>query len=160
MSQTTPRRTVIGVGNPDRGDDAAGCWAARIVRHMLPDDVTVVEHNGDATALVARLAGMEAAFLVDACCSGAACGTLHRFDVAAAPLPANAFSLSTHGFGLMEGIELTRILGLLPACCVVFGIEGGHFQYGDALSPPVCASLDEVARRLCAEIVGQEAVRA
>ena len=160
MSHTFARRTVIGVGNPDRGDDAAGCWVARLVRPLLPDDVAVVEHNGDATTLVARLAGMEAAFLVDACCTGAACGTLYRFDVAAAPLPSSTFRLSSHGSGLIDGLELARILGLLPACCVVFGIEGGLFHRGASLSPPVQASLETVVRQLCAEIIGQEAALA
>ena len=34
---------VIGVGNNDRGDDAAGRWVAAALRGSLPGDVVVVE---------------------------------------------------------------------------------------------------------------------
>jgi hydrogenase maturation protease len=145
---------VIGIGNPDRGDDAAGRCVARLVRPMLPDDVRVVEQDGEATALLACLDGVRAAFLIDACASGAPAGTVHRFDAAASPLPSGAFGLSTHGFGLAEGIELARALGQLPSVCVVYAIEGACFEIGAALSPPVRESLAGVASRLRAEFTG------
>jgi hydrogenase maturation protease len=152
MRHGTPRRIVIGIGNPDRGDDAAGRSVARLLRPILPDDVAVTEHNGEATSLLAQLDGAGAAFLVDACASGGSVGTVYRFDAAAAPLPAGAFGLSTHGFGLAEGIELARALGQLPRCCIVYAIEGGCFETGAALSPQVLTSVMDVVRRLLAEI--------
>jgi hydrogenase maturation protease len=152
MRHGAPRRIVIGIGNPDRGDDAAGRYVARLSRPMLPDNVVVVEHDGEATALVACLDGVDAAFLVDACSSGAPAGTVRRFDAAAARLPSVAFGLSTHGFGLAEAIELARVLGQLPPRCVVYAIEAARFEAGAALSPPVRAAAAEVARRLCIEI--------
>lgn len=153
MARAAPRRIVIGIGNPDRGDDAAGREVARLLRGTLPDGVEVVEHNGEATALLARLDGIAAAFLVDACASGAPAGTVRRFDVVAAPLPLDAFGLSTHGLGLSEAIELARTLGRLPSRCIVYAIEGECFEIGAALSPPVGAAAADLARRVAAEIV-------
>jgi hydrogenase maturation protease len=115
----------------------------------------VIEHGGEATSLLAQLDGADVAFLVDACASGGSVGTIYRFDGAAAPLPSGAFGLSTHGFGLAEGIELARALGQLPRCCIVYAIEGGCFETGGALSPQVRTSVVDVANRLWAEISDQ-----
>jgi hydrogenase maturation protease len=137
MSGDASRQLVIGIGNPDRGDDAAGRRVARLLRRMLRNEVEVAEHDGEATALLARLDCAAAAYLIDACASGAPAGTVHRFDAAAAPLPQAAFGLSTHGFGLSEAVELARSLGQLPRRCVVYAIEGQSFELGAPLSPPV-----------------------
>ncbi|MDX3966862.1 MAG: hydrogenase maturation protease [Bradyrhizobium sp.] len=154
MTSARLRRIVLGIGNPDRGDDAAGRRVARLLRWRLPEDVEVAEHDGEATALLARFDGAAAAFLVDACTSGAPAGTVRRFDVSAVPLPEAAFGLSTHGFGLAEAVELARALGQLPPRCVVYAIEGACFAGGAPLSPAVAAAVADVARRLGAEIVG------
>ena len=98
---------------------------------------------------------MTAAFLVDACASGAPAGTVRRFDVAETPLPAAAFGLSSHGLGLAEAIELARALGLLPPSCVVYAIEGQSFAIGAPLSPPVATAVAAVAARLRVEIGGR-----
>ncbi len=139
---------IIGVGNAERGDDGAGRAVARWLRGKLPASVEIVEHNGEVTTLMAELENVERAYLVDACASGAATGTVQRFDVATAPLPQLAFGMSTHGMGLAEAIELARALGQLPECCVVYAIEGGSFAPGVALSPAVTAAVVEVGRRL------------
>jgi hydrogenase maturation protease len=79
-----------------------------------------------------------------------------RFDVGTGPLPQCAFTVSTHGFGLGEAIELARALGSLPPHCVVYAIEGATFEAGAPLSPPVAAAVGDVARRLLAEIIDQK----
>jgi hydrogenase maturation protease len=154
MEITAPRRIVLGIGNPDRGDDAAGRRVAHLLRRMVPDDVEVAEHDGEATALLASFEGAAAAYLVDACASGAPTGTVHRFDIGAAPLPQSLFGLSTHGLGLAEAIELARALGQLPARCIVYAIEGESFELGSALSLPVSAAIAEVVQRLGSEVIG------
>jgi hydrogenase maturation protease len=158
MPGASNRRIVIGVGNPDRGDDAVGRAVARRLLGALPADVEIVEAEGEATALMARLDGAEEAYLVDACASGAAAGTVRRFDVGAGPLPQDAFGVSTHGFGLAEAIELARALGQLPRRCIVYAVEGASFEIGAALSGPVAVAVADVADRLRAEIAVVPAV--
>ena len=46
---------VIGIGNPDRGDDAVGLHVARILRERWPDAIEVAAHDGEPSALLARL---------------------------------------------------------------------------------------------------------
>lgn len=145
---------VLGIGNTERGDDAAGREVARLLRGALPAHVAVEEQEGEATALVARLEGIAAAYLVDASLSGAPPGTIRRFDAAASPLPQHEFGLSTHGFGLASAVELARALGQLPRRCIVYAVEGASFELGAGLSPPVADAVAAVAARLAAEIAG------
>jgi hydrogenase maturation protease len=149
------RWIVIGIGNADRGDDAAGRWAVRLMRSMLPENIEAAEHDGEVLKLLSSFDGVAAAFLVDACESGAPPGTVHRFDVGAAPLAQSLFSLSTHGLGLGEALELGRALGRLPPCCIVYAIEGQSFEVGAPLSPPVSTAVADVAQRLASEISGK-----
>ena len=144
---------VIGIGHPDRGDDAVGRVVAARLRGRVPDAVTVIEEDGEATRLIDQLGRTERAILIDATLSGAAIGTIHRFDAVRDPLPEGVSGMSTHGFGLAEAIELARVLGSLPRQCVVYAIEARSFELGRALSPEVAAAVDAVAERVLAEIM-------
>lgn len=146
------RRRVIGIGNPDRGDDAAGRVVAQRLRGLLPPSVDIVEQDGEAAALLACFENAETAYLIDACASGAPAGTVRRFDAGAAPLPPDVFRLSTHDLGLAAAIELARALDQLPPSCIVFAIEAARVAPGDPLSSPVAAAIGKVADLVCAEI--------
>lgn len=155
MGATEERRLVLGIGNDDRGDDAAGRLVVRALRGMLPGNVDLIEESGEAAALIGRLETVDAAYLVDACASGAPAGTVRRFDVARTALPESVFGLSTHGFGLSAAVELARALGGLPRHCIVYAIEGASFDIGSGPSPAVVDAVQEVARRLASELVSE-----
>jgi hydrogenase maturation protease len=171
MTNDRPDCVVIGVGNPDRGDDAAGPAVARRLQNgimavpELDPDIAqairprIVEHGGEATTLVLQMDGAEQAFLIDACVSGGPPGTIHRFDVSCNAMPAVASGVSTHGFGLAAAVELARALGRLPRRSIVYAIEGASFEAGAPLSPPVAEAVAEVALRLRAEIAACKAGR-
>ncbi len=177
------RRVVVGIGNPDRGDDAAGRLVARRLAamigalssdtlpptpHPVPPSqggrdrvggffgnaVEIYECDGEATEILGCIEGADQAYLVDACVSGAEGGTVHEFDAAAGPLAAARFGISTHGFGLAEAIELARALGRLPAVCMVYAIEGERFETGTGVSPAVARAVDEVAESLSGALGG------
>jgi hydrogenase maturation protease len=152
MARGPHRSLVVGIGNADRGDDGAGRAVARRLRAHVSKDVIVLEHDGEATNLVAKLEGVPAAFIVDACRSGAPAGTVHRLDANQAPLPAAQFGLSTHGLGLATAIELARALSQLPRPCIVYAIEGACFESGAGLSPAVAAAIEPLARRILADL--------
>lgn len=150
MSASRP--IVIGLGNPERGDDAIGRIVLARLRDLLPADIALIEESGETAALLARLEGAAAAYLIDACTSGAAPGTLHRIDAAVTPWPRALRSCSTHGLGLTEALELARALGSLPARCIVYAIEGATFALGAPVSAPLRARIDSLVARLAAEI--------
>ena len=135
---------MIGVGNAVRADDAVGLAVARRLRDTLPDDVEVLEREGEPTSLIDAWEGAETVWLVDALSSGAEPGTVQRLDATDGPIPAAFARTSTHHFGLPEAVELARAMGRLPGRLVVFGVEGADFETGESLTPAVAAAVDRV----------------
>lgn len=150
---------VIGIGNPDRGDDGAGPLVVRLLTARLsaarPCDARVraVAHRGDAAALLELFDGAAGAIIVDAYHSGAPPGTVRRFDVERAPLPADAAPpLSTHGLDLGQTLELARALGRLPPRCTVYAIEARSFATGAGPGAAISAAAAALAARLAEEL--------
>ena len=135
---------VIGVGNAWRGDDAAGLAVARRLRGR----VQAVEHERDGAGLIEVWGDAAHVVLVDAAASGAAAGTVRRFDVHAGPLAAHSLRSSSHAFGVADAVELARALGRLPERLDVIAIEGADFSAGAGLSPAVERAVDTVVAGL------------
>ena len=143
---------VIGIGNPDRGDDAAGLAVARRVRAATARrDVTVIELIGDQLALLDAWTGAKDVYVIDAVSSGGAPGTVYPFD-AARQMDTKFRHRGTHTFSLADVIELARALGRLPARLAGYGIEGVAFGLGAGLSPEAEAAVEAVTGRLLAEL--------
>jgi hydrogenase maturation protease len=145
------RRLFIGIGNPLRGDDAAGLLAARALRARGADDIEVRELEGEPLDLIEAWEGAEAVVVADAVSSRGEPGTLHRVDAVAEPLPAVLAGPSTHALGLAEAVELGRALGRLPRRLVVFGIEAASFEAGAEPG----AAVREAAERAAAAAAGE-----
>jgi hydrogenase maturation protease len=150
---TGGRPLVIGLGSPDRGDDAVGSAVARAVAARLPE-VAVADHE-DPTSLLDLWAGHSPVVVVDAVRSGARTGTVHWLELGPAtpPVTAQAWGTSghgsTHAVGLAEMVEIGRALGRLPARLVVVGIEAECFDHGAPLTPQVAAAVPIAAARVC-----------
>jgi hydrogenase maturation protease len=147
---------VIGVGNAVRGDDGAGLAVAERLTGRVPDRVRVVQCEQEPTRLLDAWRGADAAFVVDACASGAEPGAVRRFDASTIPLPARTFRSSTHAFGVGDAVELARALGELPRRVVVYGIEGSEFAAGAAISEPVAEAVERVAESIVVELADGE----
>ncbi len=150
------RRLLIGLGNDLRGDDAAGLLVAREARRLLQeagaDGVEVLELGGEPVDLLNAWEGAELVVLADAVASGAAPGAVHRFDAAAAALPASFAGASTHALGLAEAIELGRVpAAACPPRLVVLGVEGEGFETGAEPGAAVRAAIPAAAARALAE---------
>lgn len=142
---------VLGLGNDLRGDDGIGLEISR--RLMARDlDRLVVEQPEDALAILGAFEGAALVVVVDAAQGGAAPGTIHRLEIAERALTRDLGRCSSHGLGLAEALALGEALGRLPPRLVVYAIEGASFDHGSAFSTAVATVLDEVERRVLAEI--------
>lgn len=135
-------RRLIGIGNPDRGDDAAGWEVAGMVTswnvsRLTAGSLSLIDLWGDDDEVV----------IVDAMRSGAPTGTVVRIDAITDRLPQGAFS-STHAFGPAAVVELARTMGRLPHSLVVYGIEVGHVEHGAPMTPEVTTAVKAVAGEL------------
>lgn len=146
------RTVVIGIGNPLRGDDAAGVAVAELLRERAPAGVEVVACSEEPSRLIEAWEGADSVVLVDTVSSGAPPGTLHRFDAGEEAVPARAFRSSTHAIGMAETIELARALGRLPGRVRVYGVEAGGFESGASLTPAVEAAVAALADEVLADL--------
>jgi len=151
-----PMTVVIGVGNAHRGDDAAGIAAARRLAELASDRAVILTETNDAARLVESWKGADAAIILDAVCSGARPGTIHRFDARKRPIPRALLRYSTHGFSVADAIELARALDTLPPRVTVYGIEGSDFQAGAGLSPDVEKAVKRVVEVVLVELRSEE----
>ncbi len=138
---------VIGVGNRLRGDDSASGEVVRRLREWgTQTGIEANEELCEPNDLLDTWQGRDAVVLIDTMCSGEPSGTVRRFEVSDEPLPARLRgSLSTHGFGLHEAIELGRALHRLPRRVIVFAVEGRHFEAGAPVSDEVEAAVAPLA---------------
>ncbi len=139
---------VLALGNADRGDDGVGLAVADRLRGAARVEVV----RAAPPDLFERWAPDDRVVVIDAACSGAPPGTVHRFDALTEPLPAVSFRGSTHAMGLGEAIELARTLDRLPAHLAVVAIEGAAFDLGAPLSPEVAAAVGRAAEAVREEL--------
>lgn len=141
---------IIGCGNADRGDDAAGLLVVRQLRAL---GIDAVEQTGDGAALMATWSGFEEVVLVDATAPAGSPGRIRIWNAQEGTLPKDALPRSTHGFGVREAVELARAMNCLPQSLRIYGIEATQFSF----SAP-CSEEVERAVRLVAETL-RELVR-
>jgi hydrogenase maturation protease len=135
---------IIGCGNQQRGDDAAGLRVAEKLRKL---GIKADTCAGQAADLIEAWAGADDVIVVDAVVTGAPVGTVRTWD-ARQPLISGKVPASTHGLGVAEAIELSRALGRLPARLQVYGIEGQRFEQGAEISPELDSAIEEVVHRI------------
>jgi hydrogenase maturation protease len=143
------RAAAACLGSPYRGDDAVGPLVAERLRAA---GVTLLDCDEEPTRLLDAWAGLDLVVVVDAVRSGAAPGTLHRFEARDGPLPRDLGLASTHAFGIVDALELGRTLGRAPRRVVVHGVEGERFGMGEEPSPAVTGALGELVESVLAEL--------
>lgn len=150
---------VVGLGSPDRGDDAVGSEVARAIATRGLPGVRVLEHE-DPTGLLDLWADHDLVVVVDAVRSGGPPGAVHQLETGdgAPTMSPRAWSATgrggTHAFGLATAVELARALHRLPARLVIVGVEAASFDYGAPLSGPVADAVGPAAARVLAVLEG------
>jgi hydrogenase maturation protease len=136
---------IIGLGNPDRGDDAAGILVARRLRES---GLNAVEHIGATLNLLDTWAASDRVIVADAVVSGATPGSIQVWDPREMSLKAIVFRASTHEFSLADTIELARALNWLPSWMRIYAIEAVQFETGTQPSDVVMSAVERVAEQI------------
>ena|SRR5208282_3649867 len=143
---------VVGIGNPDRGDDAFGALVVQALDGRLPSDVPAIECRGDVLGLIEDWSGCDGLVCIDAAAPLGSPGRILRIDLDTGPLPGDLSGMSSHEFGLAQAIGLARSLELAPRRIIVYAVEAGSFGGGAPPSPAVAAAVPIVADRIVIEI--------
>ena len=138
---------ILGCGNRQRGDDAAGLLVAERLRVL---GIAAEVCSGEVSELMEAWTGATDVIVIDAVVSGAPAGTVHVWDGQRLPTFATSVG-STHGLGIAQAIELARALDRLSQRLRVYGIEGTKFEMGSTISPEVERAVEEVVQRIARE---------
>ncbi len=141
--------TVVGIGAPFRGDDAAGPAVVRRLRAGgLPAGVRTLELP-DPSDLVAVLEQEDEVIVVDAVVGGPV-GAVIELDPEHTD-PAEPVAVSSHGVGVLQAITLAKHLaGSRPIAhtrLIGVGIEAPQ-ALRSGLSPEVAAAVERAAEMI------------
>ncbi|MCB2212532.1 HyaD/HybD family hydrogenase maturation endopeptidase [bacterium] len=160
---------VLGVGNLIQCDDGVGVHAIqRLMQESCEDNPDLQASRGTRqTAFPAEvelfdggtagydllpvLANRKAVIVIDAVDANRKPGTLFRFTPDDIPPDFTGYD-SIHQLGLMETLHMTTLQGNAPERAVIFGIQPGLIDWGDALSEPVAKVVPRVLELVRAEI--------
>jgi hydrogenase maturation protease len=149
---------VIGLGTPERGDDAAGLEAARLLAPLAPAGTRVLALPGQTAELLDLWTQAPLAVVIDAVVSGAAPGTIHRVDGRNGRLRGASYRRSTHDIGLADIVALGRALDRLPQRLVIVGIEVQSCSVGAGLSALVRRGVRQAVGAVLTELATPENV--
>jgi hydrogenase maturation protease len=135
---------VLGLGNPLVTDDSVGLRVVEALKPLLADrpDVEVSEDYWGGLRLMERMIGFDRAIIIDAICSGAPPGTIHRLTPDSISTQRSA---SAHDVNLPTALEFGRTAGVsLPKNedILLVGIEAEDIlTFGEQCTPAVEASI-------------------
>jgi len=149
------RVRIIGIGSPF-GDDRIG-WemieaiaASGILERFPPDFVSACCCARPGGGLLSLFENVGTAIVIDAMMSGASAGTVRRLTQS--ELEQTRGLLSSHGISVAETVALGRILGLLPATLVFYGIEVQRPLPCATLHPESYAALPALLRNIALDL--------
>jgi hydrogenase maturation protease len=142
------RVCLVGIGNPDRGDDAVGVRLAEALRALGYRDVILAERTPERWVRALAHGGFQAVLFLDAVRMGAAPGDAAL--LASAQIASRYPQLSTHTLSL--GTLARAIEADGPTRVFLLGVQPQAIDQGTELSGPVQTTL-EILRHLLMEIL-------
>ena len=143
------RLLIVGCGNPMAGDDSAGIEIVRRLGDLGNCGCDLRSETGPSVGLMDVFPLADVVLFVDAVTSGGVPGTLYLTSLPSKELEPRALgSLSNHGWGLIETLELAHALGRTIPRLFVLGIEAGTVTQGAPRSATVEQAIALVVERI------------
>jgi hydrogenase maturation protease len=138
IGPSSGRLLIVGVGNPDAGDDGVGMEIVRRLRERGDCSCDLRAEPAPGVDLLELFPLAAVILFVDAVVSGGAPGTLFLAPLPSKELEPRALgSLSSHGWGIGEVLKLANALGRPVPRLFLLGIEAATVAEGAPRSPAV-----------------------
>jgi hydrogenase maturation protease len=152
-NRPTRKIIIIGVGNLLLKDEGVGVHVAQeLQRRALPAGVEVYDGAVGGIGLLDFFRQASKVLLIDAAEMNLNPGAVVRFTPEEVRSEQGGPKFSVHDIGLLEVLELAKILGEAPPEVVIFGIQPKEISWGTELSAEVQASVPKVTDLILKEI--------
>jgi hydrogenase maturation protease len=150
--QPQPHIALLGLGNLMRTDDAVGMLA---IRHLaesrrLSGEVRFIEGGTLGLDLLDSLRSVSHLLALDAVDTGAAPGTLIRFD--GDELQDLPVSKSVHLLGFADLMSALRLMDAAPEKVMLLGVQPSSTEWGTVLTSLVDASMAQLMDLAVAQV--------
>ena len=165
ISPSTPRITVIGIGNLLWADEGFGvrCVEALQQRYEFTDNVTLIDGGSQGLYLIQHVQQADYLLIFDAVDYNMAPGTLKFVADDQVPRFLGVKKLSLHQTGFQEVLMLAQLTGHYPQRVLLIGCQPERMDdYGGSLRPCVKAALEmavDAARQVLDEWGGAPRAR-
>ena len=131
----TNNTLILGVGNVLRQDDGVGSKVIAILQQENLSHVDLMDGGiSDSLTLLDKISNYQQVIIIDALNMNAKPGTSKSFTPQEAIINIQSDTLSTHGFGLAELINLMQQLEIKTQLHII-GIQPQNIAFGEELTP-------------------------
>lgn len=128
---------ILGIGNKYRCDDGAGIETAEVIKGFNIDKFIVKTLDGEGIGILKELEENENVIIIDAVRNNGKAGNVYELNANDVVIKSGFFNYSSHAFGLAEAINVAKVMNKLPKFLIVYGIEGGKFNFDTKLTKKV-----------------------
>jgi hydrogenase maturation protease len=145
---------ILGIGNTLLGDEGAGVHALERIRTLLGDDADVDLLDGGTLCfmLLPTLEAYQRLIVLDAAQLNGPAGTVESFEGREMDEFLGRPRRSVHEVGLCDLMTMAMLSGCFPQQRALIGVQPEFIDWSHDCSPPVAASLDDMAERAVAFI--------
>jgi len=134
------------------GDEGVGVRVIQeLAKRRFSGDVSFIDAGTAFFGIVSTLRDFERLIIVDAVYGGEKAGTLYRFGVDDVTAKESS-GLSLHDFGVLESIQLERIVSRFPEDVVFYGIEPESVSFSMDISPVCSATVNCAVQKIIDEL--------
>jgi hydrogenase maturation protease len=145
----TPRVLVLGFGNMLLSDDGAGIRLVERLRSELGAEAAEFVDGGTLSfSLLPYVEATHSMLVIDAADLGREPGAVGLFEGAAMDEFLKIWRRrSVHEVGLIDLLDMARLLGCLPDQRALLCIQPGRIDWSETLSEPVAEAMSEASRQ-------------
>jgi hydrogenase maturation protease len=151
-SESTPRITVLGIGNLLLKDEGIGVHLVQKLAGIIDNANVKIIDAGTSPDFLSLVDGnIDKLIVVDAVKTGNEPGTIYRLTLDDLELDSKS-PVSLHEIGVLDSLKIMALFDRLPESTVIIGIEPKTIDFGLDLSPEVEEKLPEIINLVLKEI--------
>ncbi len=143
---------ILGVGNSIQMDDGIGIHVFEKLKNMtLPKNIELFDGGTAGFDLINVVSKREKVIIIDAVNGGEPPGTIYKFS----PEDIKSKSISydsLHQLGIIESLEMAKLLNKYPKECVIIGVEPKKIEWGLELSEPLKMKIPKIIELVLNEV--------